>query len=267
MKQIIKTLIYSTFLMVAFSSCRDEIILDLNTVGPIPVIEGNISNDSIPFKVRVTTTADYYSLEIPKVTDAQVVIKGSNGSIDTLYHDSAGYYETKYIRPCKVGVSYTLEVLYKGKIYTATETCRPQDPIDSVKMIYTPKRAFLPAAYYIWEWAQERPGIGDCYQWNIYRNDTLLNEDFYFLNDDQLVDGQYLSSDFFFPFQKGDSMVLEQLSISRGIYNYLNSVQNQTNRDGSPFSAPPSNLTGNISNGAMGYFSVKNIQRRSLRVK
>lgn len=99
----------------ALSSCRDEVILNLNNVGAIPVIESNISNDSIPFMVRVTTTADYYSLTIPEVTDAMVTILGSNGSKYTLYHDTAGYYYSKNINPCKVGVAYTLIVSYKGK--------------------------------------------------------------------------------------------------------------------------------------------------------
>lgn len=249
------------------SSCRDEIILNLNTTGPIPVIEGNISNDSVPFKIRVTTTADYYSLVIPAVTDAEVLITGSDGSKDTLLHDSAGYYVSKRINPCKIGHTYTLSVKYKGKTYTATEQCRPQDPVDSLKVLFMPKRGFLPEGYYLWEWARERPGIGDCYQWNIFRNDTLLNDDFYFTNDDQLVDGQYLSSDFFFRFRLNDSIVFEQISISRQLFNFLNAIQNQTNRDGSPFSAPPSNIAGNMSNGAMGYFAVKNIIRKKLVVK
>lgn len=267
MNTSIKTIIFSLSVMILMSSCRDEIILNLNTTGPIPVIEGNISNDSVPFKVRVTTTADYYSLNIPFVSDAQVIIQGSDGINDTLEHDSAGFYLSKAVHPCKVGHRYTLTVNYKGKTYTAAEVCRPQEPIDSLKTIFTPKRGFLPEGYYLWEWARERPGVGDCYQWNIYRNDTLLNEDFYFLNDDQLVDGQYLSSDFFFPFKLNDRIKFEQISISRQLFNFLSAVQNQTNRDGSPFSAPPSNIGGNMSNGAMGYFAVKNIIRKKLVAK
>ena len=253
--------------LVALSSCRDEVILDLNTIGPVVVIEGKISNDSVPLSVRVTTTADYYSLTIPIVTDAFVTIGDNAGTIDTLYHDSAGYYYSKYIHPCKVGNTYTLNVKYKDKTYTASEQCRFQLPIDSIKVIYSPNRPFFPAGYYLWEWAGEKPGIGDCYQWDLYRNDTLLNDDFYFTNDDQLVDGQYLASDFPFPYKLNDRLVLEQYAISRQYFNYLNAVQSQTNRDGSPFSAPPSNIGGNVSNGAMGYFAVRNLDRKKLTVK
>ena len=42
--QIFKNLIVSFLAIVAFSSCRDEVILNLNNVGAIPVIESNISN-------------------------------------------------------------------------------------------------------------------------------------------------------------------------------------------------------------------------------
>jgi hypothetical protein len=269
MNKIFKNILIFTTAIVALSSCREEVILDLNTVGAIPVIEANISNDSIPFMVRVTTTADYYSLTIPEVTDATVIITGSNGSKDTLYHDTAGYYYSKNIYPCKVGVAYTLNVTYKGKTYSATETCLPQNPIDSLKTIYLPKRGFFPAGYYLYEWTREKPGKGDCYLWNLYQNDTMLTKDFYYLADDQFLEegGQYLSTDFQFPFRLNDSIKLEQIAISRQFYNFLTAIQSQTGRDGSPFSAPPSNIAGNISNGGLGYFAVRNIIRKKLVAK
>ena len=105
--KIFKNSLIAILAIISISSCRQEVILDLNTMGAIPVIEGNISNDSIPFRVRVTTTADYYSLKIPIVTDAFVTINGSNGSKDTLIHDTSGYYVSKNINPCKVGIKYT----------------------------------------------------------------------------------------------------------------------------------------------------------------
>lgn len=254
--------------IIFLTACRDEIILDLNTTGPVLVVEGSISNDRYPFQVKLTTTADYYSLEIPLVKDARVTISGSDGTMDTLfYNDTAGIYSSRHDDSCKVGISYTLTVVYKGTTYSASEVCRPQNPVDSLKTIFTPKRSFFPEAYYLWEWSQEKPGIGDCYQWNFFKNDTFLNDGFYILNDDALVDGQYLASDFFFPLKLNDIVTFEQFSISRQYFNYLNAVQNQINRDGSPFSAPPSNIGGNISNGALGYFSVRNIIRIRLIVK
>lgn len=263
----LKTNIYLSFAaVILLASCRDEVILDLNTVGPVPVIEANISNDSVPFKVRVRTTADYYSLTLPEVDNALVVINGG-GYSDTLVYDSAGYYLSNTIHPCKVGMSYTLNVTYKGKTYQATETCRPQEPIDSVKVIYYPKRGFLPAGYYLWEYVLERPGKGDCYKWDVYQNDTLINKDFYMMNEDLWVDGQYFGYDFPFPLRYGDSVVFEQWSISKQNYNFLTAIQSQSSRDGSPFSSPPSNIGGNISGGAFGYFSVNNIIRKTLKIK
>ena len=255
--------------MVTLVSCRDEVILNLNTVGPVPVIEGDISNDSVPFQIRMTTSVEYYSQKVPNVEDAFVTITGSDGLNDTLFPlhgQDAGFYRSNQVHPCKVGHAYTLRVKWQGKEFTATETCRPQEPIDSLKALYTPKRLFFPEGYYLWEWARERPGKGDCYLWNIYRNDTLLNKDFYFINDDEYVDGQYLYSDFFFLFRLNDRVRFEQMAISRQLYNFLTSVQNQVNRDGSPFSSPPSNIAGNLSNGALGYFSVRNIIRKKLVV-
>lgn len=269
MTKIYQNIFIFIMAIAALSSCRDEVLLNLNTVGAIPVIEAKISNDSVPFTVRVTTTADYYSLTIPVVTDAAVTIRGSDGSKDTLYYDTMGFYNTRTINPCKTGISYTLNVKYKGKTYSATETCLAQYPVDSVKALYMPKRGFLAAGYYLWEWTREKPGRGDCYQWNIYQNDTLLTNNYYYLADDQFLEegGQYLSSDFQFLHRLGDNLIFEQMAISRQFYNFLYAIQGQTSRDGSPFSASPSNIGGNISNGALGYFAVRNMIRKKLVVK
>jgi hypothetical protein len=267
MTRFIKNITLSILAVAALSSCRDEIILNLDTMGAIPVIEANISNDSVPFKIRVTTTADYYTLEVPFVSSAFVTISSSDGIVDTLQHDSGGYYVAKSIHPCKPGLSYTLNVNYKGKNYSATEKCNLQNPIDSLKTIFAPKRNFFPEGYYLWEYTTEKPGLGDCYQWNIYRNDTLLTDNFYYLNDDQFVDGNDLAVDYLFPFKLNDKIKFEQMAISRQLYNFLTSVQNQTNRDGSPFSSAPSNIAGNLSNGAMGYFAVRNTIRKQLVAK
>ncbi len=251
----------------ALFSCRDEVILNLNTIGAVLVVESNISNDSVPFKVKLTTSADYYSLTIPTIADAQVTIMSSDGNLDTLFHDSAGLFYSKAIHPCKIGIGYTLNIKYNGKTYSASEQCRPQNPIDSLKMVNMPKRGFFPAGLYLWEWAQEKPGIGDSYQWNIYKNDTLLNKEFYFINDDKLADGYYWASDFPFLFKVGDKIIFEQMAISQPFFNFLTAVQSQINRDGSPFSSPPSNINGNISGGALGFFAVRNTIRKKLTVK
>lgn len=255
--------------LTGLGSCRDEVILDLNTVGPKLVVEGKIDTDTVPFKIRLTTTADYYSTIIPVVTDAFVTIYGSDGSKDTLHYDTAGYYISKKVNPCKVGVDYTLSVDYKGAKYTSTERCLPQNPVDSVRMIYAPRRAFLEEGYYLWEFTTEKPGKGDCYQWELYQNDTSVFDDFYYIADDNFLQesGQYIIQDFQHTFRIGDTVVFEQYAISRQYYNFLQAISQQVNRDGSPFSAPPSNIGGNISNSALGYFAVRNLIRKHLVVK
>ena len=162
MNKWIKNIFMALAGVLVLSACRDEVILDLNTTGAVLVVEGKISNVTERFQVKLTTTADYYSLDIPTVKDAQVTISGSDGLMDTLYLDSAGglfntgIFSSKHFDSCKVGVSYTLKVVYKGATYTASEVCRPQNPVDSLKTIFTPKRSFFPEAYYLWEWSQAR---------------------------------------------------------------------------------------------------------------
>lgn len=263
-----RNIFIALFSILTFSACEKVIYPDLSNGKTLLVIQSRISTDSAPWVVRLTLTQDYFIASKPQpASGAQVIIYDSKGGKDTLSEDSAGYYSTAEFKKCEALVTYTLEVNYQGKKYTAAETCPKQEPIDSLTSEFRKKQGFIAAGYYVTEHAQENPGPGDYYLWEIYRNDTLINDFGYFLNDDAFVEGNYISASFPFPFELNDTVRVDQLSITKQWYNYLIAVQSESAKSGSPFDTPPANPINNIEGEALGYFAVVNLQRKGIRIR
>lgn len=255
-----------------FSACEKVIYPDLSNGKTLVVIQGRISTDSVPRMVKLTYTKDYFSGGNPAtISGATVYIQDNFGVTDTLYESAndslKGHYFSKIATRCVPGNIYTLTAIVDGKTYTASEACPFQEPIDSLTYEYRPRAGFIAAGYYVTEHAKENPGPGDYYLWEIYRNDTLINDFGYFVNDDAFVEGNYVTASFPFPFNLNDTIRLEQYAITKQWYNYLLAVQNEASKSGSPFDTPPANPVSNIRGGGLGYFAVVNLQRAGVRIK
>jgi hypothetical protein len=252
---------------IGFTACEKVIHPDLSNGKILLVIESRISTDSVPWQVKLSLTQDYFSTATPPAANGAVVsITDDLGNTVALLEDTGGYYRSPAIQQCAVGRRYTLNVAYKGTNYTASETCLFQEPIDSITYEFRKKELFIPAGYYITEHAKEKEGAGDYYLWEIYKNDTLINDFGYFINDDAFVNGNYIVAQFPFPFKLYDSIRVDQFAISKQWYNFLITVEAEARKSGTPFDTPPANAASNIKGGALGYFAVLNLERRSLKI-
>lgn len=92
---------------------------------------------------------------------------------------------------------------------------------------------------------------------------------------DLLIDGQYLNGFLAFVFadmaeiedypeedrkyntflSSGDEVIIEYCHIEEGYFNFIKQAQDVKYGENPMFGGPPSNIQGNISNGAAGYFS------------
>lgn len=270
MKRIHLLFIFASLLV--FSACEKVIYPDLSNGKTLVVIQGRISTDSAPWMVKLTYTQDYFSGAKPKTISGAVVTVSDNlGYLDTLYESSVdtlkGQYFTQKFNKCIPGNIYTLTAVVDGKTYTVAERCPFQKPIDSLTYEFRKKSGFIREGYYVTEHAQENEGPGDYYLWEIYRNDTLINDFGYFVNDDAFVNGNYIRASFPFPFQQNDSVRVDQFAITKQWYNYLIAAQTEASKSGSPFDSPPANPVSNVTGGAIGYFAVVNLQRAAIRLK
>src|ERR1035437_2386667 len=114
------------------SSCEKVITIDLNTVNPKMIVEGNNTNQPGPYLIKLSHSVNYYDPNVfPAVTGATVTISDNAGNTDLLSEIAPGNYITDSIKGIE-GRTYFLKIVADGNTYTATSTMSFHVPIDSI---------------------------------------------------------------------------------------------------------------------------------------
>ncbi len=235
-------------------SCKKVINVNLNSVAPQIVIEGNVTNAYAPYQVQITQTVNFSASNVfPAVSGALVKITDNTAAItDTLKETSAGVYTTNIIKGIP-GHTYQLYVVALGQTYTAISTMPQPVLLDSVSFQRSNlfgKTNINPTVNF-----QDPAGITNYYIFREYIKGKINTYAF----DDRLSDGKYISlqlyTDSLFV---GDTANIQMNCVDKNIYNYFNALgQNLTGGNNQPIS--PSNPVSNISNNALGYFNAGTI--------
>ena len=117
-----KKIVLLLFVFALFTSCEDVVEIDLNTSDPKLVIEASVNlleDGTSNSTVKLTLTAPFFDNQIPTVDDASVIITGDNGLVFPFNYTNNGTYESSLVP--QAGINYTLEVIYMGETYSATE--------------------------------------------------------------------------------------------------------------------------------------------------
>jgi hypothetical protein len=256
------------------ASCDDPIDIELDKGPERLVVDAwlhhNItSGDVAPDTIKLRWTAPYFeSAPAPKASGALVVLSDNTGLSDTLPEVSPGNYITvKTIR--EPGRSYKLYIRIRGEEYEGFAELRPVPPIDSLKAIFEPKsRPPRDSGFYLFYYGPETPGSGDFYRFKTYVNRKLLNKasDLAFTSDQFLREVVYIDSleINFLPFDRGDTVKVETLSITEDNFYFFTELQGQIN-NGGLFAQPPANVRCNVKNKnpkgppAQGYFGASGV--------
>ncbi|WP_420322976.1 DUF4249 domain-containing protein [Flagellimonas sp.] len=270
MKRIYKILFSISILCIA--SCTDVVEVDVPE-GPIRLTieasldweKGTIGNEQTI--LLSTSTPFFESQQNSAVRGAIVqVTNNDSGAVFNFQDQNDGRYTTSSFIPI-IGDSYTLEVLYDGERYSATETMFPVSDITSITQ------------------SKEDGEDDEVLEVNVTFQDPADIENYYFLrfqsrNDrlpelfyikDEFVDGNEVT--FYYEkledegentkeFQPGDTVDIELLGISEDYHNYLRLLVEQFESAGNPFSPTPVALVGNCvnvdnpDNTPYGYFRV-----------
>jgi len=135
MKTYIKIVVL--LVVIVFTSCEDVIDVDLQEVPPRLVIEasidwekGTLGNEQI---IALRTSTPYFkNTEDTSVTGASVIVTNDTDGTEFVFVDqNNGVYATDVFVPI-INQSYTLEVIYNGEMYTATETLMPVPDINEI---------------------------------------------------------------------------------------------------------------------------------------
>ena len=271
-----KTNLFILIILSIFAvSCTEKIDIKLDESYARLVVDGSITTDTMAHTVLLKTTSSYYYNEpTPMVTGALVSISDGTQTF-ILNEDSAGVYRTDSDVFGIPGHTYTLNIKLAAAIgghdeYTATSTLYPVSNLDSTNLLFHPDWT----QHGMWEvkcYVQEPPTV-DFYRFMILKNHKMLTDtlDEWFITDDKFFNGNYTNGATVAYLQqgsaqeslaKGDTVTVEVNSIGKEYYNFIIDAQAEIRGSNPLFSGPPANVKGNISNGAVGFFSAYSVTR------
>lgn len=280
MKKLIRILII--FLLgIKAVSCTERITIDLDESTVRLVVEGSVTTDTMVHKVILSkTTSYYYSQKAPVVTGASVIIRGG-GSIIQLHESAPGVYETDSTFFGIVGEAYTLEIELDSAVggfseYSATSVMSERVKIDSLQLLFHPdwsEKGFWEVKCFF----QDSP-TPDYYRFLVSRNENLLTDtlDKWFVSDDRFFSGSYVegASVAFLDqgsedemLNNGDMVTIELNCIGKDYAGFIFEAQAELMGSNPLFSGPPANVSGNISNGAIGFFSAYTASRKKVKAE
>jgi hypothetical protein len=266
-----------------FCSCTAPI--DINTCDsePVIVIYGCLTNENIHQSVRITGSSPYFDAkENRSVTDAHVQLRDSEGNEYAMQYGSQGYYLSLMPFAVRPGITYylTVEMDFNAngepERYEAETTVPPFLPLDSA--VCKPLTIMGYRHFSLNIYAQDPPETDDYYLFKFYINDSITNDRVsrFIIAGDELFNGEYLNgvniyyfedltdenvvrknenNDAVYMASPGDRIRLQTMNIEKGYFQFIEQCTSEMYGENPMFGGPPSNITTNISNGAVGYFT------------
>ena len=273
MKKIILLLVI--FISILATSCEDVIAVDLNNTPPKLVITAAINwkkgTTGKQQKITLSTTADFYNKDIPKVPLATVYIKNSSNITFNFVESSVkGEYLCNNFIPV-ANETYTLTVISGGNTYTATETLKTVASITEV--IQNDKGGFTGDQVEIKTFYLDPANETNYYLYK-YAYSNQVKSNFYVDYDEFFNGNKFFSISQNDELKKGDKIEVTHYGISKSYFNYMNIlVTISSNSGGSPFQSPPATVRGNIINTTnaleypLGYFSLSEVDTKNYIVE
>lgn len=260
------------FLMLAFIllSCEDVVDVALEESDPRLVVEASLVwNETQPVApqiIKLTTTAPYFSNEIPLVKSAIVSVSSENGEEYFFSEVSDGIYRNDNMTP-QLDTEYTLMVETDSEIYTATAQYAPTPKLEFVEQELG---GFSGEDYEFKVFYTDPPGVKNYYLFK-YANEKISLQ----IYDDEFTDGNQTFAFFNDEDAKpGDDLYFEIQGISADFYEYMYILRSQSgSSNGGPFQTQPSVVRGNIinttnrENYAFGYFRLSGAHSIMYEVK
>lgn len=240
-------------LLIGLSACEEVVDLDLPQGETRLVVEGRITDQPGVNEVKLSTTLPYFDSNAdPAVSNATVLLSDDQGRLDTLKENPAGSGRYPIETPGQIGYTYVIDILTpEGKRYRSEpERLMAVAAIDSIYYRLDP--ATDPDEedeYDVLLNARETPGEPNFYRWRIAVNGVYRQKpfDLFYANDDFLDGNDVIGFQVNFdPVFAGDSIRVDQWSISEAYFDYLDLVWQQTAIIGGIFDPPPAPIKGNI---------------------
>ena len=232
-------------LTVFLQGCEEVVDVDLNESEPRLVVAASIflpkENPEASQFIRLTTTAPYFSEDVPPATGAEVAITDEGGRKFIFEEFEEGYYKSDDFTP-RFNMTYELEILYNGELFTATESLISSPTIEYVEQRdgagFSGDNIELRAFY------TDPQGVDNYYLFRFMHESLSIQ-----IYDDEFTDGNltfaYFSDS---DLEAGDVVRFEIQGISRRFYEYMFILRSQAGSGGGPFQTQPTTVRGNVVN-------------------
>lgn len=240
-----------------FQGCEEVVEVDLKESEPRLVVAASIlvprENREASQFIRLTTTAPYFSEDVPPATGAQVTIYDENGNKFEFVEFEPGYYKNDEFTP-DFNINYELEIIYNGEVFTATESLVSTPDIEYIEQ--KDGAGFSGDNIELRAFFTDPEGINNYYLFRFLHESLSIQ-----IYDDEFTDGNstfaYFSDG---DLEVGDVVRFEIQGISRRFYEYMFILRSQAGAGGGPFQTQPTIVRGNVinetnpENFAFGYF-------------
>ena len=261
------------------TACTERIDVELDDTYTRLVVDAQLSSDStIRQTVILTESSSYfYNQPPPPVANADVTLSDDKGNTYLLTEEDPGRYYLPQGFSARSGIAYTLGIELaeaidgKTSYNASTETPGIGDTV-YIGLQHQPDwgdDGFYIVQCYYWD-----PPGPNFYMFDIFKNDTLLTDT---ISEKQVVDDRFYDGGFTNGIgvgylnqskkserlRPGDVITFRASSVTEGYANFVWQVQEETGFSTPLFSGPPANVSGNISGGAIGYFTAYSVRYAS----
>lgn len=251
------TLLYSIIL---FSACEEKVDLDLNADSGRVVIDAQLSDASNVQRIRVSqSVAIDAEAGSTAVKSATVTVKDNLNQNYSFQHEKDGYYINRNFKPV-VGRKYSLHVGVQKKQFESSSTMPAYINVETTRII---EKEIAGKTYFFIALSFKDPAkFANYYMYTL----SINGKEFRFASteSDQFNDGLQVThyiSDLERSLSHGDKLKLRRYCVDAGTFHYWNDYQS-TNLS----TAAPGNPKSNISNNALGYFSVAPVKEYELLI-
>jgi Domain of unknown function (DUF4249) len=266
------------------SACEKRVNFDLDEKEPKLVVEATIENGVAPLVVLSKSFNFFETFGLKEL--AGIAARGAevyvSDGVQTLKLKEYGqlipgttdsiFYFTNDIALLPAAIigtvirSYSLRIVWNGKEYKAATTIPViTRRIDSLFWKKAPEGNDTNKVALMIK-ATDKPGYGDYIRYFTKSNKEDFQPGINSVFDDQIIDGTTYTievergvnrsisqAEGFTFFNKGDTVTLKLCNIDKTTYDFWRTVEFSYASIGNPFSTP-TKVSGNISNGALGYF-------------
>lgn len=295
MKYIYKLRIIAfSFLILFMNACSEKYDFEFEDQASLLVVDGLITDQVGPYYVRLSESIkevvkpDYSAssqLVSKPIKTAKVSLTDDDGNTETLryvgkipdtYPESEGWYIIENMRGV-VGRTYTLNIVWNDKTYTASDKMELVPPIEKIgfrtkhleaknedvdiPLIYFNEPQSTKNYYLMYYSADGFFGSNRNWAFSILNDDHLDS----YVNGLEIDDGQSPSGRDFYSFiPEGVNVDVYLESLSEPAYEFYRGIINQFDADGGAFSPNPSSPPTNVSGAAQGFFRASAVSMKSV---